>query len=106
MKDKKWVTMLGTLVFGLVFLAVPSENVGYALNPAVNCAAGVRPRSVAVGGFDGDGNLDVAVANPDSTDVLILLGNREAHPPCRRQPMPRETSSTLLPCEISTGELS
>ncbi|OGN98058.1 MAG: hypothetical protein A2Z77_03575 [Chloroflexi bacterium RBG_13_51_36] len=57
--------------------AVSSENVwAMPFNPAVNYAAGVRPRSVvAVGDFDGDGNLDLAVANADSTDVSILLGN-------------------------------
>jgi hypothetical protein len=76
MKNKKWVRMLVTLVFCLVFLAVPSENVwAMPFNPAVNYAAGVRPRSVAVGDFDGDGNLDLAVANADSTDVSILPGN-------------------------------
>lgn len=66
--------MLVTLVFCPVFLAVPSENVwAMPFNPAVNYAEGVRPRSVAVGGFDGDGNLDLAVANYYSDDVSILL---------------------------------
>jgi hypothetical protein len=76
MKNRRWVRMLVTLVSYLVFLAVPSENVwAVPFNPAVNYAAGVRPHCVAVGDFDGDGNLDLAVANADSTDVSILLGN-------------------------------
>src|SRR5690242_18197659 len=36
---------------------------------------GVFPFSVAVGDFNGDGHLDLAVANIDSNDVSVLLGN-------------------------------
>ena len=36
---------------------------------------GKAPRSVAVGDFDNDGNLDLATANYDSNSVSILLGN-------------------------------
>src|SRR2546428_219321 len=38
-------------------------------------AAGRSPDSVAVGDFNGDGKLDLAVANFDSSDVSVLLGN-------------------------------
>jgi len=37
--------------------------------------AGNGPRSVAVGDFNGDGRLDLAVANVNSGNVTILLGN-------------------------------
>src|SRR5256712_3446229 len=37
--------------------------------------AGSGPNSVAVGDFNGDGKLDLAVANYDSTTVSVLLGN-------------------------------
>src|SRR2546426_378916 len=37
-------------------------------------AAGRSPDSVAVGDFNGDGKLDLAVANLDSSDVSVLLG--------------------------------
>src|SRR2546428_586060 len=37
--------------------------------------AGVSPLSVAVGDFNGDGHLDLAVANSDSDNVSVLLGN-------------------------------
>src|SRR5262249_45384280 len=38
-------------------------------------AAGVAPASVAVGDFNGDGNLDLAAANTTSNTVSIRLGN-------------------------------
>ncbi len=36
---------------------------------------GVSPTSVAVGDFNGDGKLDLAVADNSSNDVAVLLGN-------------------------------
>src|SRR5438270_12268209 len=37
--------------------------------------AGNSPTSVAVGDFDGDGHPDLAVANYNSANVSVLLGN-------------------------------
>jgi uncharacterized protein (UPF0548 family) len=41
---------------------------------AVNYVTGLNPESVGVGDFNGDGILDVAVANLFSNDVSVLLG--------------------------------
>ncbi len=38
-------------------------------------AVGTTPRSVTVGDFNGDGNPDLATANPNSNNVSVLLGN-------------------------------
>jgi hypothetical protein len=38
-------------------------------------AAGASPQSVVLGDFNGDGILDLAVANKDSNTVSVLLGN-------------------------------
>jgi hypothetical protein len=43
--------------------------------PPVSYAVGEMPSSVAVGDFDGDGVLDLAVANSKSKNVSVLLGN-------------------------------
>ena len=42
---------------------------------AVNYSVGSEPASVAVGDFNGDGKLDLAVANFNDNSVSILLGN-------------------------------
>src|SRR6266851_4111749 len=42
--------------------------------PRTNFPVGNRPDSVAVGDFNGDGRLDLAVANFSSNTVVILLG--------------------------------
>ncbi len=47
--------------------------VGAPENPPV--AVGDIPTSVAVGDFNGDGKLDLAVTNSGTNDVSILLGN-------------------------------
>src|SRR5437660_1636293 len=38
-------------------------------------ATGIQPTSVAVGDFNGDGKLDLAVANAGGNSVSILLGS-------------------------------
>src|SRR5262249_36347335 len=47
-----------------------------AFSPASRSPLSVRryPLSVAVGDFNGDGNLDIAVANAGSKNVSVLLG--------------------------------
>ena len=41
----------------------------------MNYPAGTNPTSVAAGDFNGDGKLDLVVANGGSGNVSILLGN-------------------------------
>ena len=42
---------------------------------ATYSTGGVEPDAVAVGDFNGDGKLDIAVANYASNTVGVLLGN-------------------------------
>src|SRR5713101_2584118 len=45
-----------------------------SFGPHTDFGTGSEPRSVAVGDFNGDGKLDLAVANLNSATVSILLG--------------------------------
>ena len=76
MKNSRLVRVFVSVVLCMVFMAMPAGN-AYAMpfNAAVNYAVGTNPRSVAVGDFNRDGNPDLAVANYNSNDVSILLGN-------------------------------
>ena len=66
----------------LVFsLSNPANAATVGFKPAVNYAVGTAPRAVASGDFNGDGKVDLAVANAgnagvgDDGSVSILLGN-------------------------------
>jgi len=58
-----------------------SQGTGYqfsypaAFDPTVNFATGYSPWSVSVGDFNGDGKIDLAVANRGSDTVSVLLRN-------------------------------
>ena len=57
------------------FFEVTPSSSTIALNTPIGLAAGSGPLSVAVGDFNGDGKLDLAVTNGSSNNVSILLGN-------------------------------
>ena len=48
---------------------------GVSFSSAVSYGVGTNPVSMAVGDFNGDGKLDLAVANEYSNSVSVLLGN-------------------------------
>jgi hypothetical protein len=48
-----------------------------SFSPAVNYPVGLSPQAVVTGDFNGDGRLDLAVANQSSSTVSILLGNAD-----------------------------
>jgi hypothetical protein len=59
----------------LEFLEDRTVPSGLSFSPPVGYAVGIVPDSVAVGDFNGDGKLDLAVANEFSNNVSVLLGN-------------------------------
>jgi len=66
-----------TLTSNVVFFPVtpPTTTVAFASASGSPIAAGAVPRSIAVGDFNGDGKLDLAVANSSDNTLTILLGN-------------------------------
>src|SRR5881397_3916039 len=74
---------LSLLVVAIVFLSsalpnpAPAQTVSFIAR--ADLEVGTNPRSVAVGDFNGDGRLDLAVTNASSYDVpgtvSVLLGN-------------------------------
>ena len=56
-------------------VAILLGNGDGTFQPAVGYNVGSHPASVAVGDFNGDGKLDLAVANLNDDTVSVLLGN-------------------------------
>ena len=53
--------------------SLPGQSISFVARRDFGVGSG--PRSVAVGDFNGDGAQDLAVANRDSNNVSVLLGN-------------------------------
>src|SRR5687768_7863863 len=59
----------------LLFVLLPHAHAECpSFEPTTNYATGSGSAAVTSGDFNGDGNLDFAVANRNSNDVSILLG--------------------------------
>ena len=67
-----WVGLAVSLL-----LAAGAQAQSISFIGRLDFAAGVSPESVAVGDFNGDGQLDLAVANagPISNNVSVLINN-------------------------------
>ena len=55
--------------------AFPCSGISFAQPTGSPFGAGTNPNSVAVGDFNGDGKPDLAVANHNSSNVTIRLGD-------------------------------
>jgi hypothetical protein len=69
--------MLKRTLSGLVFYILSGALLAHAgqFLEAPEYATGLSPQAVAVGDFNGDGKLDVAVVNGNSNTVSVMLGN-------------------------------
>ena len=76
--DWELTVTAGTIKAGIAFLPEAIAAYGHVLNTfssASNFNAGTSPSFVGAGDFNTDGILDLAVANPTSNRVYILLEN-------------------------------
>ena len=64
-----------TVMFVMCSIAPHMAEAKILFNTRIDYPAGERPSSVAIGDLDGDGDLDLAVANWYSDNVSVLLGN-------------------------------
>ncbi|MBZ5600040.1 MAG: FG-GAP-like repeat-containing protein [Acidobacteriia bacterium] len=62
-------------LISLLLLSICLTAGATAFSTAGTYGVGVKPRSIAVGDFDGDGKLDVVVADFGSNNVSVLLGH-------------------------------
>src|SRR2546422_6011840 len=67
-----WLSVLVVMLGGLLEPEAAAQTVLFGAK--TDFGTGTRSQSVAVGDFNGDGTLDLAVANFDSNPVSILLG--------------------------------
>jgi hypothetical protein len=66
---------VSAIVFCFTTNALSQTPPPVSFQAMVNYPVGPSPSSVAVGDFNGDGILDLAVANAGSGNVSVLLGN-------------------------------
>src|SRR5437870_1523303 len=69
-----WLLVAAALFFSST-VSAPALAQTVSFNARLDFAVQTNPISVAVGDLNGDGKLDLAVANYDSTTVSVLLGN-------------------------------
>jgi hypothetical protein len=73
--------------------------------PAADLSAGSSPSSVALGDFNGDGKLDLAVTDSVTGSVLVLLGNRDGSFQTARG-FPSDSGAHSLPDGIAVGDFN
>jgi len=74
-KSPSIIVVLSLIFVALVSLTTMAATAQVQFSGPTNYPVGKAPMVVAVADFNGDGNLDLAVANSGSNDVSILLGN-------------------------------
>jgi hypothetical protein len=73
-----WTALIACLaISALTAAAATARQVRFA--PAQGYAVGKNPTAVALGDFNGDGALDIAVTGFTSNDVTILVGDGDGH---------------------------
>ena len=72
-KTQRILPIVLIATFGLALCATKASAVDFASPKSY--PVGISPAAIAIADFNGDGKLDIAVANSGSASVSILLGN-------------------------------
>jgi uncharacterized repeat protein (TIGR01451 family) len=75
MKRRHRRTIPLTIFFLLALVGRPADVAAVDFAAPKSYPVGTSPAAIAVGDFNGDGKMDIAVANRGSNNVSILLGN-------------------------------
>ena len=89
---------------GLAAVSVLLGNGDGTLQPAVNYTVGANPSSVQIGDFNGDGKLDLIVANEASSTLSVLLGNGDGT--FNPQPIVTNLSPGQYPTASAIGDFN
>ena len=84
-----------------LLFAAAAEAQGVSFLVRTDFGAGSYPSSVAVGDFNGDGTLDLAVANAGSNNVSVLLGNGDG-----TFQAPRNFDVPFAPAWLAAGDFN
>src|SRR3989442_1900910 len=71
-----WLSLLVVMLGGLLEPEAAAQTVSFGAK--TDFGTGARSQSVAVGDFNGDGKLDLAVANPESSAASVRMGSATA----------------------------
>src|SRR5436853_5362975 len=63
------------LIFISGALGLPAFALGLSFTPVYTYNVGVQPEAIAMGEINGDGKVDLAVANSGDNTISVLLGN-------------------------------
>jgi hypothetical protein len=69
------VCLVIVMVTSLLMGATPAGAAPAMFGPATNFAVGNGPGGIVRGDFDGDGNPDLVVANYNSNNISVLVGD-------------------------------
>jgi hypothetical protein len=73
--DANCVPTKGGLICDAKLVSILLGNGDGSFQPHIDYATGTQPSSIAAGDFNGDGKLDLVVANAQDGTVSVLLGN-------------------------------